>query len=174
MMTSSYSAAATSGRQAATAMPHQSSGSIPNTPEVISSIISIFDNHYYSPASEDSTSSSVCSPVSPPRMQSICSSVLIKEDLKLVIKKRQQKSRTGTPTTPTHPTLTPTTDGAASNSPRGFAATIAAATASTGSAASSPGGGQARKRPTDEESYGDEDDEDDGDVSSHGEGVSVM
>ncbi|VVC44093.1 Hypothetical protein CINCED_3A022860 [Cinara cedri] len=181
MMTSSYSAAAAGGRQtaAATAMPTAPSGCVPNTPDVINSIMSMinpFDHHYRSPASEDSTSSSVCSPVSPPRMQSICSSVLIKEDLKLVIKKRLQKSRTGTPTTPTRPTLTPTADcaaAAAGNSSRGFAATVAAATASAGSAASSPGGGQARKRPTDEESHGDEDDYDYEDVSSHGEGLTA-
>lgn len=171
-MASSYSAATAGNRRTTTVVQlppplPPPSGCVPNTPDLINSIMSImnpFEHHYRSPASEDSTSSSTCSPVSPPRMQNICSSLLIKEELKLAIKNKQKNRPT--PTTPTHPTLTPTTDGVAGNSP--------AATASMGSAASSPGSGQAKKRRTDEESHGDEEYDDDEDVSSHGEGVSIL
>lgn len=156
-------------------LPLPPSGCVPNTPDVINSIMSMmnpFEHHFRSPASEDSMSSSTtCSPVSPPRMQNICSSLLIKQELKLAIENKQKNRPT--PTTPTHPTLTPTANGAVcGDSPGGF--TGAAATASTGSAASSPGGGQAKKRRTDEESHNDEDYDDDEDVSSHGEGVSIF
>ncbi|XP_050423101.1 activating transcription factor 3 [Adelges cooleyi] len=66
---------------------------VPNTPDVINSIISMmnpFDRYAGSPASEDSSGS--CSPASPPRMQSICSSLLIKEELKLAIRSKQRNA----------------------------------------------------------------------------------
>lgn len=169
----SYSANGSGGGRTA-AVPPSGCVTIPNTPDVINSILSMtnpFDNFPVvggggggSPASEDSSSGSTCSPVSPARAHNICSSVLVKEELKQAIRLKQKNAMSAGHASPV-------------GHGGGAMAAAAAATASAGSAASSPGGGQAKKRRTDGESstQGDDDDDDyydDGDVSSHGEGVS--
>lgn len=189
------------GQTAVATLPHHCS--IPNTPDVINSIMSLMDPFQHFPGngslvSEDSSGStcspvstcssvstcspvstcppvSTCSPVSPTaRMPSICSSLKIKEELKMAIRSKQKNAATATATVTSAcisgspvETIGPITSGAC--------AMIVAATASTGLAASSPGGGYAKKRRIDEESHGDDDyDDDDGDdVSSHGEGLTA-
>lgn len=131
----------------------------PNTPDVISSIMTMtnpfqFNGNHGSPSSEDSSGPAF----SPHRMQSICPSTLIKEELKLKLntKRRNQATMFGG-------------SGGSFDSVAGSPT----AAASGYSAASSPGCGQAkRRRNTDEESHGDDDDDDD--VSSYGEGVSTF
>ncbi|XP_050538575.1 activating transcription factor 3 [Daktulosphaira vitifoliae] len=118
---------------------------IPRTPEVINSIISMmnpFDRFASSPVSEDSSSSS--SPISPPRMQNICSSLLIKEELKMAIRQKQKNAVVQT------------------------AATSPVSSVSAGSSTGSLNS-QVKKRRQDEESHGDDDD----DVSSYGEGLTA-
>ncbi|XP_025418704.1 activating transcription factor 3-like [Sipha flava] len=180
----SYPTAGGSDKHAATATAQPSQplahgcGPMPNTPDVINSIMSMMGpfEHFsgggcgVSTASDDS-SGSTCSPVSPPRMQSICSSLLIKEELKLAIQSKQRIAAAG------NTTLVAARGGISS----GGLAAVAATASSAGSAASSPGGGgQAKKRrAADEESHDDDDDDDndedgDGDdVSSHGEGLTA-
>lgn len=161
---SSYAATGGSGGVGGqTAVP--ANGPVLNTPDVINSIMDImnpFERHYSSgsPASEDS-SGSTCSAVSPPRMQNICTSLLIKEELKMAIRSKQRNAVVA---------ATATTASAGNCCSSVSVTANVGSTASAGSTASSPGCGQAKRRRTDEESHGDDDDEDD--VSSHGEGVS--
>ncbi|XP_050058257.1 pyrroline-5-carboxylate reductase 1 isoform X2 [Aphis gossypii] len=189
------------GVQTAVAALQPHSCSIPNTPDVINSIMSLMDpfqpfSGNASLTSEDSSASicspvstcspvsacsplstrspvSTCSPVSPTaRMQNICSSLKIKEELKMAIRSKQKNAVTATVTS-TCASRSPVQTNRSNTS--GACGINVAATASAGLAASSPGGGQARKRRIqDEESHGDDDyDDDDGDdVSSHGEGES--